>query len=78
MTPQHPKRELPSLMKVLRPPEAAEYLGLSQSTLAKRRLKGLEPAFLSLGGRAVGYSVDELSRWLESCRRVSTSHQATT
>jgi predicted DNA-binding transcriptional regulator AlpA len=59
--------------RVLRPPAAATYTGLSESTLAKRRLYGLPPEYLSLGGRAVGYSIDTLDAWLESCRRQSTS-----
>jgi predicted DNA-binding transcriptional regulator AlpA len=59
--------------RVLRAPEAAKYLGLSESTLAKRRLYGLPPAFLNLGGRAIGYDIDTLNAWLESCRRQSTS-----
>ena len=64
--------------RVLRPPEAAIYLGLSPSTLAKRRLYGRPPRYLSLGGRAVGYAIDDLDAWLESCRRESTSQQPTT
>jgi predicted DNA-binding transcriptional regulator AlpA len=61
--------------RVLRPPEAAAYIGLSPSTLAKRRLKGLAPSFLSLGGRAIGYAIDDLNAWLETCQRDSTSQQ---
>ncbi|MEX2166529.1 MAG: AlpA family phage regulatory protein [Methyloceanibacter sp.] len=60
-------------MRVLRAPEAAKYIGLSESTLAKRRLYGLPPGYVNLGGRAIGYTVDELDRWLDSCRRTSTS-----
>jgi predicted DNA-binding transcriptional regulator AlpA len=63
--------------RVLRAPEAAKYTGLSESTLAKRRLYGLPPAFLNLGGRAIGYSLDDLDAWLDSCRRKSTSQQST-
>ena len=59
--------------RVLRAPEAAKYIGLSESTLAKRRLYGHPPAFLKLGGRAIGYAIDDLDAWLESCRRESTS-----
>ena len=59
--------------RVLRAPEAAKYLGLSESTLAKRRLYGQPPAFLNLGGRAIGYELDDLEAWLNSCRRQSTS-----
>ena len=61
--------------RVLRAPEAANYIGLSESTLAKRRLYGQPPAFLNLGGRAIGYAIDDLDAWLESCRRRSTSQQ---
>lgn len=61
--------------RVLRAPEAANYIGLSESTLAKRRLYGQPPAFLNLGGRAIGYAIDELDRWLETCRRQSTSQK---
>jgi predicted DNA-binding transcriptional regulator AlpA len=61
--------------RVLRAPAAAAYIGLSASTLAKRRLYGLPPAFLNLGGRAIGYAIDDLDTWLESCRRQSTSQQ---
>jgi predicted DNA-binding transcriptional regulator AlpA len=63
--------------KVLRAPEAATYTGLSESTLAKRRLYGLPPQYLSLGGRAIGYDIGDLDAWLESCRRQSTSQQST-
>jgi predicted DNA-binding transcriptional regulator AlpA len=62
--------------RVLRPPEAASYIGLSESTLAKRRLYGLPPAFLKLGGRAVGYAIDDLDSFIESGRRRSTSQQS--
>ena len=63
--------------RVLRAPEAANYIGLSESTLAKRRLYGLPPVFLNLGGRAVGYAIDDLNSWLESCRRRFTSRPST-
>ena len=59
--------------RVMRAPEAATYIGLSESTLAKRRLYGFPPAFLNLGGRAIGYAIDDLNSWLETCRRQSTS-----
>jgi len=58
---------------ILRPPEAARYLGLSVSTLAKQRLRGDGPRFVKLGSRAVGYSLNELDAYLVSCTRSSTS-----
>jgi predicted DNA-binding transcriptional regulator AlpA len=59
--------------RVLRAPEAAAYTGLSESTLAKRRLYGQPPAFLNLGGRAIGYAIEDLEAWIKSCQRHSTS-----
>jgi predicted DNA-binding transcriptional regulator AlpA len=61
------------MKRVLRAPEAAKYIGLSESTLAKRRLYGLPPSFLNLGGRAIGYAIEDLDGWLDTCRRQSTS-----
>ena len=43
------------LRRILRTPATAEYLGLSQSTLEKKRLSGGGPTFIRLGGRAIGY-----------------------
>ncbi len=58
--------------RILRTPKAAEYLGLSASTLEKKRLSGDGPTFIRLGGRAVGYDVGDLDEWLDEQRR-STS-----
>ncbi|WP_137113353.1 helix-turn-helix domain-containing protein [Mesorhizobium sp. GR13] len=51
---------------------AAQYLGLSVSTLNKKRLTGDGPQFFRLGRRVV-YRQIELDQWLESHRRFSTS-----
>jgi predicted DNA-binding transcriptional regulator AlpA len=53
--------------KILRTPQAAEYVGLAASTLEKLRLTGGGPRFLRLGNRAVGYEIDDLDRWLQQC-----------
>ena len=55
--------------RILRTPAAAEYLGVSASTLEKRRLSGDGPRFLRLGGRAVGYDRRDLDKWLDEQRR---------
>ena len=62
-----------SNLNILRPPEASAYIGLSESTLAKRRLSGEPPIFVRLGSRSIGYRREDLDVWLESCRRRSTS-----
>lgn len=46
----------------LRTPEAAEYLGLSVSTLEKLRSAGGGPPFAAIG-RAVSYAVADLDAW---------------
>ena len=58
---------------VYRAPAAAAYVGESESTLAKRRMRGDGPAFLKLGKKTVGYRRSDLDAWLEQCRRTSTS-----
>jgi predicted DNA-binding transcriptional regulator AlpA len=52
--------------------DAADYVGLSCSTLNKLRLYGGGPVFLKLG-RRVAYDVADLDAWLASKRRSSTS-----
>lgn len=51
---------------------AADWLGLSASTLAKLRLTGKGPAYLKLGRRVV-YRTDDLEAWIEAHRHMSTS-----
>jgi predicted DNA-binding transcriptional regulator AlpA len=56
----------------LKTPATSEYTGLSTSCLEKYRHYGGGPNFLKLG-RAVVYDTDDLDRWLESRKRISTS-----
>ncbi len=58
----------------LRPPEAARYLGIAESTLAKRRMGRDGPAFHKLG-RAVVYDRADLDAWF-SAHRVETCEAA--
>ena len=57
----------------LRAPAAAEYVGLSPSTLAKMRLRGDGPLFSKAGPRVIIYEVADLNAWLDSSKRRSTS-----
>ncbi|MCP3960300.1 MAG: helix-turn-helix domain-containing protein [bacterium] len=52
--------------------EAARYLRLRPSTLARWRSVGGGPPFRKFGGRVV-YSREELEEYAEAGRRVSTS-----
>jgi predicted DNA-binding transcriptional regulator AlpA len=51
----------------LRAREAALYLRLSRSTLAKWRMRGEGPAFHRFGPRLVYYLKHELDQWLADC-----------
>ena len=56
----------------LRPKEAAAYVRSSESTLAKKRLKGNGPTYTKFG-RLVLYAKRDLDDFLASRRRLSTS-----
>jgi predicted DNA-binding transcriptional regulator AlpA len=49
--------------RILRPKEAARYLGLSVSTLAKMRCRGDGPNYIQLGRGAIGYRVADLDQY---------------
>jgi len=59
--------------KRLRAPAAAEFVGLSVSTLAKMRLRGDGPLYSKAGARIVVYDLADLNAWLAERRRRSTS-----
>jgi excisionase family DNA binding protein len=52
--------------------EAAAYLRLGESTLAKLFVSGDGPLAIKVG-RAVRYSSDDLNHWMNGRRRKSTS-----
>jgi predicted DNA-binding transcriptional regulator AlpA len=58
-----------------RTPDAAAYLGLSKSTLAKMRLRGDGPVYAKAGRRIVLYDRMDLDAWLDGRKRRSTSEQ---
>ena len=60
----------------LRTPAAADYVGYSESTLEKKRLKGEGPPFIRLG-RAIVYDTRDLDAWLAARRARSTSEHRT-
>ena len=66
----------PNEHRKYRAPEAAEYLGLSASTLAKMRLRGDGPVYSKAGPRIVLYDRIDLDAWLAARKRHSTSESA--
>ena len=61
--------------RYLRTAVAAEYIGLTKSTLEKLRLTGGGPVFSKLG-RTVVYDRADLDTWVAARRRESTSDYA--
>jgi predicted DNA-binding transcriptional regulator AlpA len=53
----------------------AEWLGISQSAIAKMRVRGDGPRFLKLG-RRVAYDPADVQAWLDARRVNSTSELA--
>ena len=51
-----------------RTPRAAEYLGLSASTLEKYRLYGGGPTYYRIGKKIIVYEEADLDTWLRSQR----------
>jgi predicted DNA-binding transcriptional regulator AlpA len=60
------------MQNLLNAEDAARFLSLSQSTLAKMRLSGNTPRFVKLG-RRVAYRQDDLERWIEGQSFQSTA-----
>jgi predicted DNA-binding transcriptional regulator AlpA len=59
-------------LRLIKPIEAAHFLGLSQGWLAKLRLTGNGPPYVKIG-RQVRYRRADLLRWAEKGFRRSTS-----
>jgi predicted DNA-binding transcriptional regulator AlpA len=64
------------IKRVWRTPQAAEYVGLSTSTLEKFRLTGNGPVYQKAGPKIVVYRIEDLDAWLNARRRHSTSETA--
>ena len=52
------------------------YVGLSASSLEKKRADGGGPRFVRLGGRAIGYDVRDLDAWLDTQRKATEPQAA--
>ena len=64
-----PLQKSPTAIAVLRTPtEAAQFLKLSTSWLAKARMRGDGPPYIKFG-RAIRYSEADLLQWISSQRR---------
>ncbi len=57
--------------QLMRPADAAEYLGVASQTLSRWRVEGRPPMFLKIGG-LVRYDIVDLNRFLDSAARRST------
>lgn len=59
--------------RLLRPREAAAFLGLTPRFLEMRRFRGGGPPFIRVSGRCVRYMLSDLLFWVEERRRTSTA-----
>jgi hypothetical protein len=66
------QQQIPALRRMLRAPAAADYVGLSISTLNKRRLTGDGPVYTKQGS-VVTYDIADLDSYIDARKRVSTS-----
>jgi predicted DNA-binding transcriptional regulator AlpA len=63
------------LLNALKDPEAARYIGMSESFLRQSRMDGLRenrtpgPPFVRIGKRAIRYLRKDLDAWLETNRQ---------
>src|SRR5216684_2170433 len=60
--------------RLLRTPDAARFLGISNRTLEKHRTYGTGPVYRKMGGRVV-YAVEDLQAWSAIGARKSTTDQ---
>jgi hypothetical protein len=63
----------PHLLRHLRTPEAARYLGVSISFLNHARLRGTGPTYKKLSPKLIVYGIEDLRTWANSKSRCSTS-----
>lgn len=57
----------------LRTREAADYLGLGQSTLERMRLRGDGPAYRIIGAKIISYAIADLDAFASRNVRLSTA-----
>ena len=60
------------MTKLMNAGDAAAFLNLSPSTLAKMRLSGKSPKYVKMG-RRVAYRIGDLEEWIEAQSFRSTS-----
>jgi predicted DNA-binding transcriptional regulator AlpA len=72
--PETKPQEPSSGERLLTPKETAQFLRVSESWLAKARMRGDGPPYM-LFGRSIRYGGSGLVRWMKSCARQSTSER---
>jgi predicted DNA-binding transcriptional regulator AlpA len=69
-----PDNPVATIERLLTPKEAAHFLRVSLSWLAKARMRGDGPPYIRIG-RSIRYSQAALLQWMKSRQRLSTSEQ---
>ena len=73
-SPSHASKIDNDFEQLLTPKEASRFLRVSQSWLAKARMRGDGPPYMTFG-RSIRYCTGGLVRWMKSCVRRSTSQR---
>ncbi|RYD92600.1 MAG: DNA-binding protein [Sphingobacteriales bacterium] len=60
----------------LRTADAANYLGVGQSTLERKRIDGTGPKFRQLGAKIIVYALADLDEWASQSIMLSTSERS--
>ena len=66
--------QAPAFSTLLTSKETGQRLKVSQSWLAKARMRGDGPPYIQIG-RSVRYAESALSQWMKGRQRISTSEQ---
>jgi predicted DNA-binding transcriptional regulator AlpA len=74
MTPQNVPKTATGFERVLLPRDAASLLRVSDSWLAKARMRGDGPPYVKIG-RAIRYPEGPLLQWMKSRLHLSTSER---
>jgi predicted DNA-binding transcriptional regulator AlpA len=70
-----PDKPITAIERLLTPKEAAHFLRVSLSWLAKVRMRGDGPPYIRVSPRSIRYTEAALIQWMKLRQRLSTSEQ---
>jgi predicted DNA-binding transcriptional regulator AlpA len=70
-----PDKPIAAIERLLTPKEAAHFLRVSLSWLAKARMRGDGPPYIRVSPRSIRYTEAAVIQWMKLRQRLSTSEQ---